>query len=113
MANESQPKFVAGPAPSGSVPGVRADPVIVNIDRGECSAHASSLVIVPVPSASLIVAPNAFDRWTVNASFGSNVVSPLTKTVNCLVVSALRKLTVVVGIAVKSDGAVAVPSTVA
>ncbi len=61
---------------------------------------ASSFVIVPVPSASAMVAFVAFERWTVKASSGSTVVSPLTSTVNCLVVSAGRKVRVVAAMAV-------------
>src|SRR5262249_7824250 len=45
---------------------------------------ASSLVIVPVPVAVAIVALVGADRVTVNVSFGSNVVSPLTLTVMVL-----------------------------
>ena len=52
----------------------------------------SSLVIVPVPSASNIDAPLAPDNCTVNASSFSNCVSPLTSTVISLVVSVGSKL---------------------
>jgi hypothetical protein len=46
---------------------------------------ASSLVIVPMPCASVTVASLGFVRFTKNASVGSNVVSPTTLTVNCWV----------------------------
>ena len=55
---------------------------------------ASSFTIVPVPSAVPIVALTAADRWTVNASFVSNVVSPFTSTVICFVVSVAAKFSV-------------------
>jgi hypothetical protein len=37
----------------------------------------SSVTIVPSPTASVIVAADAFDRVTVNVSDGSTAVSPL------------------------------------
>ena len=84
-------------------------------DAGDTAkvTSVSSLVIVPVPSASLIVALLGLVRWALNTSFDSTDVSPTTKTVNCFVVSAGRKVSVVVPIAVKSEGALAVPDTVA
>src|ERR1041384_4389343 len=54
----------------------------------------SSLMIEPVPSASLIVAPLAPDKCTVKASSASEIVSPVTSTVIVLVLSAGRKLSV-------------------
>ena len=54
----------------------------------------SSFTIVPVPSAVPIVALTGADRCTVNVSFGSNFVSPLTNTVTCLVVSVAKKFRV-------------------
>ena len=44
-------------------------------------AGPSSLPIVPVPSALVIVPELALERWTVNVSFASSVVSPQTGTV--------------------------------
>ncbi len=56
---------------------------------------ASSLVIVPVPSPSLIVALTGAVRLTTNVSVGSLVVSPLTCTVMvCGVVELAGKVTV-------------------
>jgi hypothetical protein len=54
----------------------------------------SSLMIVPVPSAVPMVALKALLRWTVNASFGSMVLSPITLTVICFDVSAGKKVNV-------------------
>ena len=54
----------------------------------------SSFVIVPVPSASEIVALVAFDRWTVKVSSGSTATSPFTSTVIVLVVSLELKFRV-------------------
>ena len=48
-----------------------------------------------------------------NTSSGSTVVSPFTSTVNCFVVSDGWKIRLAEEMAVKSDGAVAVPLTVA
>ena len=46
----------------------------------------SSLTIVPVASALLMLAPVGLLKWTVNVSVGSNALSPLTSTVICWVV---------------------------
>ena len=55
---------------------------------------ASSFTIVPIPSDELIVALTAAERWTLKVSFSSNVVSPLTSTVICLVVSLAANVSV-------------------
>ncbi len=58
-------------------------------------AAASSLTIVPTPWASVIVAlPVAPERFTLNVSFGSTVVSPLTCTVTVCEVTPGAKVTV-------------------
>ncbi len=58
-------------------------------------AATSSLLIVPVAVAVVMVAPLvALERVTVKFSFGSNVVSPWTLTVITLLVSPGAKLTV-------------------
>ena len=51
------------------------------------SDGASSSSIVPVPVASVIVAPDSFDRVTVKVSFGSSTSSPVTVTVKVLLSS--------------------------
>ena len=51
-------------------------------------------LIVPVPSASLIVAPEALLKCTVNVSLVSYFVSPFTITVICIVVSVGPKVSV-------------------
>src|SRR5437667_269590 len=53
----------------------------------ESAGWVSSLWIVPVPSASAMVALVAPDRLTKKVSLGSNLVSPLTLTVMVLLVS--------------------------
>src|SRR5205814_618393 len=58
--------------------------------------EASSLVIVPTPVPSAMVAPSGLLKTTLNVSSNSGVVSPLTWTVIVLVVSAGAKLSVVV-----------------
>ena len=55
---------------------------------------ASSLVIVPTPWASEIVAPVAPDRFTLKVSSGSTVVSPFTRTVTVAVAWLAAKLSV-------------------
>ncbi len=53
------------------------------------------MTIVPTPWASAIVAlPVALERFTLNVSFGSTVVSPLTCTVTVCVVTPGAKVTV-------------------
>ena len=55
---------------------------------------ASSLRIVPVPCALVIVTATGFERLTKKVSFGSTCVSPLTKTVIGFEVSLGAKLNV-------------------
>jgi len=57
-------------------------------------ADSSSLLITPRPLPSVIVVAEGLDKSTVNVSLASGEVSPLTRTVICLVVSELRKLSV-------------------
>ena len=61
------------------------------------SGSASSLVIVPVAEAVLIVPPTGLESVTVKASFGSTVVSPLTLMVITFEVSPALKVTVPLG----------------
>ena len=55
---------------------------------------ASSLVMVPLPVASAIVAPLAPERLTEKVSVGSTRVSPVTWTVTDLLVSPTAKFSV-------------------
>src|ERR1700731_2089159 len=86
--------------------------VAVGVGLGVGVGVTSSFRIVPVPSAFEMVALSGLLRCTVKVSSGSTIVSPLTSTVICLVVSAGWKVKLAEEIAVKSDGAVAVPLTV-
>ena len=54
----------------------------------------SSSVIVPVPAASVNVAPDSFDRVTVKVSWGSSASSPVTVTVTVLLSSPVSKVRV-------------------
>jgi hypothetical protein len=72
----------------------------------------SSLVMMPLPSSSEIVAPLGDDSFTKKVSSGSRATSPVTLTVTLLVVSSGPKLTVVTATATKSLSAVAVPPSV-
>ena len=65
--------------------------VTLSIDK---TGAVSSFTTVPVPSAVPIVALTGADRCTVNVSFPSNLVSPLTNTVICVVVSVAEKFRV-------------------
>jgi hypothetical protein len=85
--------------------------VAVGVGLGVGVGVTSSFRMVPVPSASEIVALRALLRWTVNVSSGSTVVSPLTSTVSCMVESAGWKVRLAAEMAVKSVGSVAVPLT--
>jgi hypothetical protein len=84
----------------------------VGVGVGVGGTGESSFLILPVPSASETVASTGSLRWTAKFSITSKSVSPLTRTVTCFVVSAGRNVSVPEA-AVKSDGAVALPSTVA
>ena len=86
--------------------------VAVGVGLGVGVGVTSSFRIVPVPSGSEMVAFNALSKWTVKTSSDSTVASPLTWTVTCLLESAGANITLAEEIAVKSDGAVAVPLTV-
>ena len=67
----------------------------VGLSAVTVGAGRSSLTIVPTPWASVIVAlPVAFERFTLNVSFGSTVVSPLTCTVTVCEVTPGAKVTV-------------------
>jgi hypothetical protein len=55
--------------------------------------RTSSSAIVPVPLPAT-VAPAGFERLSVNVSAGSEVVSPLTRTVTVLLVSPGAKVSV-------------------
>ena len=78
----------------------------------ESAGAGSSSVIVPRPLPSPIVPPDGADSVTVNVSSASSRTSPLTSTVTVLLVSPAAKVTVPPP-AVKSAGAVAVPTAVA
>ena len=59
---------------------VPALPSVTDTSLMEIVGCASSLLIVPTPWLSAIVAFVALDRFTLKVSFGSNTVSPLTVT---------------------------------
>jgi hypothetical protein len=86
--------------------------VAVGVGLGVGVGVTSSLRMVPVPSASEMVAFTGLLRCSVKSSSGSTVVSPFTRTVTCLDVSPARKTKLEELVAVKSEGAVAVPFTV-
>jgi hypothetical protein len=68
--------------------------VAVAVAVGVGLGVTSSLRMVPVPSASEMVAFTGLLKCTVKVSSGSAVVSPFTRTTTCLVVSAARKVKV-------------------
>ena len=61
---------------------------------GVMTTAASSLVMVPIAVPSAMVSPDGADNVTVNVSFGSTVVSPMTPTCTVWVVTPAPKVMV-------------------